>query len=278
MTDLSARFRAVLWWLLPLAALLVLLGWETDWGRAVEPLPQPAAATVPAPTVASLLPEFAIAGGIAARTETIQRTLFNPTRRPAPPAPQDGGVGRLQRGQFALTGTTLVDGKNTAFLREVAGNRSRRVQAGEKINGLLVAEVRPDRVKLTLGDETEELVLRVATNPRPTAAPVAAGPASPVPVAAAPGAIAPALADQAMSGAAQDAAQTLAERRRAARAAQVAAGGAASPPAGTAVAAPMTSAVPAAATSAAQSQAIDPRWEQMDQRYRERAASRPTQQ
>ena len=30
----------------------------------------------------SLLPEFAIAGGTAANSETVQRTLFNPTRRP----------------------------------------------------------------------------------------------------------------------------------------------------------------------------------------------------
>ena len=123
----------------------------------------------------------------------------------------------MQRGQFALTGTTVSHGKNTAFLREVAGNKSRRVQAGETINGMLVTEVAPDRVKLVLGDETEELVLRVATNPRPTVAPVAA-PAAPVPVAAAPG-----VPGQPTPGAAQDAAQTLAERRRAARAAAAAA-------------------------------------------------------
>ena len=73
---------------------------------------------------------------------------------------------RMQRGQFALTGTMVVDGKSTAFLREVAGGKSRRVQQGETINGMLVAEVKPDRVRLTLGDESEELVLKVATNPQ----------------------------------------------------------------------------------------------------------------
>jgi hypothetical protein len=247
MNNLAARFGAVLWWALPLAALAALLGWETDWGSAVESIPQPAEATAPEPVVASLLPDYVIAGGVAARAETVQRTLFNPTRRPAPPMAQDGGPGRLQRGQFALTGTTVAQGKNTAFLREVAGNKSRRVQAGETINGILVTEVAPDRVKLVLGDETEELVLKVATNPRPTVAPVAV-----------PAAVAPGVPAQPATGAAQDAAQTLAERRRAARAAAAAA-----PPAPP-VAAPAAPVAPAVG--------IDPRWGQMDQAYRDRAA------
>lgn len=255
MNNLTARLGASLLWALPLAVLAVLLGWETDWGNAVESLPQPAAATAPEPVVASLLPDYTIAGGVAARTETVQRTLFNPTRRPAPPMAQDGGPGRLQRGQFALTGTTVSQGRNTAFLREVAGNKSRRVQAGETINGILVTEVAPDRVKLVLGDETEELVLKVATNPRPTVAP-AAPPAAPAPVAAAPGAPA-----QPVTGVAQDAAQTLAERRRAARAAAAAASAA------TPTAPPAAPAAPGAPAAA-----VDPRWGQMDQAYRERAA------
>ncbi len=66
----------------------------------------------------------------------------------------------MQRGQFALTGTTLIDGKSTAFLRETAGGKSRRVHQGETINGMTVAEVKPDRVRLTLGDESEDLVLQ----------------------------------------------------------------------------------------------------------------------
>jgi hypothetical protein len=229
------------------------IGWETDWGRAVEKRPQSAEAIAPKPVVTSLLPEFTIEGGVAARTETAQRTLFNPTRRPAPVASQVGAE-RLQRGQFALTGTMLVDGKSTAFLREVSGNKARRVQAGEKINGLLVAEVKPDRVLLILGDESEELMLKVSTNPRPTAPPAAVAQAPTQPTG-----VAPTVATPPPPAVATDAAQTLAERRRAARAA------AASPPA----------IPPAAATSAppaAPAGVVDPRWQQMDQRYRERAA------
>jgi hypothetical protein len=62
--------------------------------------------------------------------------------------------------------------------------KSRRVQQGESINGMLVAEVKADRVRLALGNESEELVLKVATNSRPT-------PAAPVAGQAAPGAAAP---------------------------------------------------------------------------------------
>jgi hypothetical protein len=158
-------------------------------------------------------------------------------------------LAQLKRGQFALTGTMMVDGKSTAFLREVAGNNPRRVGAGETINGLLVAEVKPDRVRLTLGDESEELVLKVATNPRATAPPAAVAQAPTQPTG-----VAPTVATPPPPAVATDAAQTLAERRRAARAA------AAVPPA-------------AAPTPAAPAAAVDPRWEQMDQRYRERAAS-----
>ena len=88
MTDLAARIRAALWWLLPLAALLVIIGWETGWGKAFDRRPAPAEPIAPKPVVASLLPEYAIAGGAAGHTEMVQRTLFNPTRRPGP-----GGAG-----------------------------------------------------------------------------------------------------------------------------------------------------------------------------------------
>ena len=227
MSHFSARLHAVLWWLLPLAALAGMLGWETDWGRAIDKGPQPAEAAAPTPVVASLLPEYAIPGGLSARTETVQRTLFTPTRRAAPAAVQESAAARIQRGQFALTGTTIVDGKNTAFLRELAGNKSRRVHAGETINGMQVAEVKPDRVKFTLGDDSEELVLKVATNPRPTAQP---GPAVVAAAAAVPAAARPVPASAAdAAGGQQTAAQTLAERRRAARAAQAASDGAAAP-------------------------------------------------
>ena len=270
MDALSARIRTTLWWLLPLAALFVIIGLETRWGRALDRRPELAEPIAPKPVVASLLPEYAIVGGVAGHNEMVQRTLFNPTRRPAPAAPV-AAAGTLQRGQFALTGTMIVDGKHTAFLREVAGNKPRRVLAGDNVNGMLVAEVKPDRVKLTLGDESEELLLRVGVNPRPTTPPPVpvAGAAVPQPpvVPQAPTAAMPATPE------ANQATQTLAERRRAARAA--AAAGADSP---AAPPAPVTPAVtPTTAAPIAVVPQADPRWNQLDQAYRERAmGNRPS--
>jgi hypothetical protein len=221
MTDLSARIHSALWWLVPLVALAAIIGWETRWGSAFDLHPAPPEPIAPKPVVSSLLPEYAIVGGTGASTEMVERTLFNPTRRPAPVA-VEASAGRLQRGQFALTGTLVIDGKSTAYLREVAGNKPRRVLAGDKINGMLVAEVKPDRVKLTLGDESEELVLKIASNPRPTAPPGAPA----VATAAAGGAVVPPPAAQVATPAAAPAAAvpSLADRRRAARAAAEAAG------------------------------------------------------
>ena len=266
MSDLSARIHTALWWLLPLAALFAIIGLETRWGRALDRRPELVEPIAPKPVAASLLPEYAIAGGPAGHAEMVHRTLFNPTRRPAP-AVQEAAAGRLQRGQFALTGTMMVDGKSTAFLREVAGNKPRRVLAGDRVNGMLVAEVKPDRVKLTLGDESEELLLRVGTNPRPTTPPAA--PLVPPPVAAAPQPpAAPQTAAMPQTPEAKEAGQTLAERRRAARAAAAANADSA--------AAPKAPVAPVVAPTAVVPPGADPRWNQLDQAYRERAAKQNT--
>ena len=243
MTDLTGQLRAALWWLVPLVVLALVIGWETGWGKAFVRHPAPAETLAPKPVVAAVLPEYAIPGGPTAHTEMVQRTLFNPTRRPAPAAPEVT-AGRMQRGQFALTGTLVIDGKSTAYLREVQGNKSRRVLAGDKVNGMLVAEVNADRVRLTMGNESEELMLKVGTNPKPTvqpAAPVVATAPAAAPPGAQPAVVPPAAAPAGTQ--VEQPTQTLAERRRAARAAaldqqQQAAGNPAATPTPPAPAAP----------------------------------------
>ena len=274
-----AAFPSVGWWLAPLAVAVAFLGWETDWGRALTPIPEPAEAVTPKPVPVSVLPDFTVAGGLAARRETVARTLFNPTRRPAPPVVAEAPKPTIKRGQFVLTGTLVVDGKSTAFLREVAGGKARRVLQGESINGLTVTEVKPDRVRLALGDETEDLMLKVQTNPKPTAAVAAAPPAGAAgsgPAAAAGGAggAAPVAAGAAAAAPGRTAPQpagvgtSLAERRRAAREAAAAAANQA------AATAPSPSPAPSPATSGAPR--VDPdSWAAVEQRYRERAAQRP---
>ena len=84
---------------------------------------------------------------------------------------------------------------------------------------MLVAEVKPDRVKLTLGDESEELLLRVGANPRADRASRRAPPVAAVPQ---PPRCSSDCRGAPDGAAAAGAAQTLAERRRAARAAAAA--------------------------------------------------------
>ena len=203
------RTRGWALWLVPAAVLAMLVGWEIDWGRQVVRMPAAASPVEPKPLTAAVLPEYRIEGGLPAHAETVERTLFNATRRPAPLLAADGGPQRLKRGQFQLMGTAVTGDRNIAFLKEVAGGKSRSVRQGEEINGMLVASVMPDRVKFTLGDETEQLVLKVAPGPKTTvaAAPAVAAPA----VAAVAGAGAPARAAQARAQAAANAGQAQAQ-------------------------------------------------------------------
>jgi len=258
MRDPTTLARGLAIWVVPFVIAVAAIGIETDWGRSLNrDTPMPAAAP-PQPVAVALLPEYRIEGGIGARRETVDRVLFNPTRRPAPPASQAaGGASAIKRGQYTLTGTTVVGNVATAFLREVNGGKSRSVHQGDKLSdGMVVAEVQPDRVRLKQGDDVEELSLKIATGPKTTvqAAPVqATGGAQPGvpapgavvnPAAAAAGGSAGAgraatrpvtpppgtqpAATQPRAGGNVSVSELLAERRRAARAAAEAAAGGAS--------------------------------------------------
>jgi hypothetical protein len=267
--SFAALFRSTLWWVVPLAALLLAIGWEIDWGAAVrKPLP-PDEPLAPKPLATELLPNYTIEGGLAANAETVNRTLFNPTRRPAPVALAESAKPRMQKGLYTLTGTTIAGERSLAFLKEVKGGKARTVRQGDTIDGMLVAEVTPDRVRLALADESEDLRLRVVTNPKPTPQPPppppppapAAG-AAPAPAGAAPltqpgtpPAPAPPTRSPTATPQPAPAAQSLAERRRAARAAEMAARGA-------------ETANNPSATPSATPAAPDGTWEAMDQRYR----------
>jgi len=161
-----------------------------------------------------------------------------------------------------LTGTSLAGDRGIAFLKEVAGGKSRTVRQGEQVNGMLVAEVKSDRVRLTLGGDSEELVLKVAAGPRTTAAPTPPVVANPL------GGIPP--APQLGTPPATQPDQLLEQRRRAARAATEAA-----PPASpTAPPVPGRSTLvpgspqPAAGQGAAASS--DPAWNEVYERMRQR--------
>jgi hypothetical protein len=179
MTDSSAFLRSALLWGVPFAIVLIALGYETDWGRDMAHEPTEDTRVAPAPVAVALLPEYKIGGGVEARKETVDRVLFNPTRRPAPPATQSAsGPSSMKHGLYTLTGTTVIGNVATAFLREVNGGKSHTLRRGESLNGALVAEVKPDHVRLKQGDDVEDLQLKIAGGPRTTiqvAAPVPPG-------------------------------------------------------------------------------------------------------
>lgn len=219
MNSLQTSIRGALVWVLPFAVLALLLFWQTDWGRAFNRTPPAETAIAPQPLSLSLLPDYQPFAAGESNRDAVERTLFNPTRRPAPTALADASKPRIQRGQFTLSGTLVADGKATAFLREVNGGKSRRVAQGETVNGMVITEIRPDRVRLTAGDESEDLILKVAAGPKTTIQPVAPGPVTATAAPAAMPAATPAAAQ------ARDVSEILAERRRAARAAELAAQG-----------------------------------------------------
>ena len=273
MQALEARLSAWLVWLAPFAAVLLLLAWETDWGRELKHEPHVDPVVKAPPVSIALLPEFKLDAGAESRRETVDRTLFNPTRRPAPPAPPPAAAAQaMPRGTFALTGTTVVDGKATAFLREVNGGKVRRVQKGETVNGMLVEDVKSDRVRLTMNGDAEEVTMRVAAGPKSTIQPVAppgqpGTPGGPV-VSQPPGGSQP-VAQGPQPPVVQDVAEVLAQRRRAARAAEAAANQreatGAAPPAAPPAPAPAPATLPAGATP--QAARPDPGWNAVYQRY-----------
>ena len=229
---------------------------------------QPPERALVQPMSVALLPEYKPTATLDKSKDVVERSLFNPTRRPAPVAVVEAAKPRMQRGQFTLAGTIVVEGKTTAFLKETNGGKPRRVGQGETINGMTVALVGPDRVKLTLGDESEDLVLKVAAGPKTTIQPVV--PNAPVTARANPQGIpVQPTGVPGQPGAVRDVADILAERRRAARAAEAAAAGlppgtpVATPP-GVAVSAPNMPPVPQGDINSG-----DPRWQGVYQRYQQ---------
>ena len=184
LTINGSRARGWALWVVPAVALAALVGWEIDWGRQLVRMPSAPPPVESKPVTAAALPEYRIEGGLPAHAEMVARTLFNATRRPAPVLAGDGGPQRLKPGRFQLMGTTVTAERNVAFLKEVAGGKSRVVRQGDEIDGMYVASVTPDRVKLTLGDESEELILKVAQGPKTTLAAAPPPPGAPPPLAA----------------------------------------------------------------------------------------------
>lgn len=165
--------------LLPLGlsvALVLGLGLETRWGEAIKPpmpdLPLPTASAVDV----SILPDYRMEAGLDQMAETAARPLFVPSRRPAPPAPPaaEETPEEVKIGQYLLVGTTVTGNLKHALLRDVATGKQIFVKQGDKIGETTVVEVAHNRVVLALGNEREELSLKVATSGAQPAVPASA--------------------------------------------------------------------------------------------------------
>ena len=175
MTRIDPAMRRALAWLVPIVLAAIALAAELEWGSAAHRAPPPETPVAPAPVSVGLLPDYSIAGGPAALAATSEHTLFNPTRQPAPPAIATAGGAsgptQMRRNQFVLTGTAIYGSTAVAYLKETAGGKSHVVMKGDKINGMLIADVSASGVRITQGGESEDLPLKVAAGPRTTVQP-----------------------------------------------------------------------------------------------------------
>lgn len=152
-------------WLLTICGLATGIGIETDWGRQWK-LPNVVFANRPITfTKPDLSEPFQLAPADTF-IEIAMRPLFVATRRPSPaPPPPAPPKPTMHKGQFELTGVSIVAGSKFVFLIEKAGNRRRVVSEGNELNGIRVKEVTANQVVLTQYDDVEVLVLKTANGP-----------------------------------------------------------------------------------------------------------------
>jgi hypothetical protein len=166
MTRLVTPFRVeAIFWLLLNGGLVLGIGVITDWGQRLE-WPTPQVAMAPIEFAKPALVEPLQFGQADEFLEMSMRPLFVATRRPAPPPPPpEAPKPRMKKGQFRLTGITVVPEGKFAFLVEVNGNKSRVVSEGKEINGILVRRISPYEVLLSQYGDSETLVLKPAKSP-----------------------------------------------------------------------------------------------------------------
>jgi hypothetical protein len=173
MMDLvNAKRLALLAWAVANVALGLLIGVELGWGKKlVQPMPVPVVPPA-VPVEIELPPDYRLPALEKAYAGTLERSLFVPTRRKAPPPPTV--VPTMQKGQFQLLGTTITDEFRIAIVREVSSGKVRQVYQGFTINGLQLDLVEPERIVFSQYDDREEIRLKIQASPKPAAASQAA--------------------------------------------------------------------------------------------------------
>lgn len=161
-----------------IAACIVALGMETEWGRSLRREPAVTPLKSAKASEAALLPTFTLPPLEGGLPESADRPLFMPSRRPVPAA---AAAPRMRPGQFILVGTSRTkEFGDSAMLKEIATNKTHTVKLGGTIQDMTLESIGADHAVLRLGDEKEELVMKARPQPRaPGAQPP---PNSPAPV------------------------------------------------------------------------------------------------
>ncbi len=99
-------------------------------------------------------------------SETVARPLFLPSRRPLAPA-EDAPAEAVTRDLFTLMGVIISADERMALVKRRKTGEVLRLIEGQRVDGWLVEAIMPDRLALSHGEETEEVVLKdVARPPR----------------------------------------------------------------------------------------------------------------
>ena len=150
-------------WIIVFTILFLSIGQSTDWGSRLN-WPIPPSTAGPTAFAAPKLETAFIPPAPDTMLETSLRPLFVVTRRPAPtpppPAPPAPPKPTMKKGQFLLTGVTIVANQKFAHILDRASNKSVVVSEGKDIGGITIKQISETQVILTQYDDTEVLVLR----------------------------------------------------------------------------------------------------------------------
>ena len=142
----------------------------------VGDMPSRSATAGPAPSIARSAPgnesaEQPVLPPIEAFRDMVDRPLFNPTRRPIAAV-----AARPDRGSTAATLNVMLSGivingdRRFAHLYLPQDRRVRVLSVGDAVDGWRIQSILPDRIRLSSGAATEEIVLQdahAASRPAP---------------------------------------------------------------------------------------------------------------
>ncbi len=157
-------------------ALGAVLAAEVHFG-VVDTSPVPPRVPVPPPDLdAAATPEPAPVPPLATLTETVDRPLFSPERRPSLETPEVVMAAPVASAReepppsLVLTAVVLEPGRRLALFRRGVGDTALRALEGERVEGWTVQSVREDGVTLERDGRVHEIDLRTFRPPPPPVA------------------------------------------------------------------------------------------------------------